>query len=143
MAGQLGRETRIAELERTASATALTGNVTPDFDRELSRYSLLAAARHAAGMGGDAKREIEIGQELQRRTGIAAQGILIPTQILNRRSKPQGSEQRVLLSSTSGAGAIFTEHHSEELVSFLYNNLVTAKLGARVLGNTRHTSQSS
>lgn len=135
----LARETRVAELERTASATALSSGATPDFDRELGRYSLIAAARHMAGMGGDAKREQEVSQELQRRTGIAAQGILIPTQILNRRTQPQGGEQRVLLSGTSGAGAIFTEHHSEELVSFLYNNLVTAKLGARVLGNLQGT----
>jgi HK97 family phage major capsid protein len=127
---QLARETRVAELERTAAATAVGGNATPDFDRELSRYSLLAAGRHAAGMGGDARREIEIGQELQRRTGITAQGILVPTAILNRRNR---QEQRVLLSGTSGAGAIPSEHHPEELVSYLYNNTITAKLGARVL----------
>lgn len=126
---QLSRETRIAELERSASATALTAGSTPDFDRELRNYSLLAAARHVSGMAGDAKREIEISQELQRRSGQTPQGILIPSQIFERRQQ----EQRVLLSGTSGAGAIPTELHSEETVEFLYNKLVTRSLGARVL----------
>lgn len=127
---QLGRETRIAELERTASATAVGAGATPDFDRELRNYSLLAAARHVAGMGGDARRELEISQELQRRSGQTPKGILIPSQIFERRSRP---EQRVLLSGTSGAGAVPTELHSEETVEFLYNKLVTRSLGARVL----------
>jgi HK97 family phage major capsid protein len=127
----LDRETRIAELERTASATPLNG--TPDFDREMRRYSLIAAAAHLAGIpGADARREIEIGQELQRRSGFTPQGLLIPSQVLNVR-KPRGMEQRVVLSSTSGSGTIPTELHSEETVSFLYNKLVTASLGARVL----------
>lgn len=126
---QLARETRVAELERSASATAISAGSTPDFDRELRNYSLLAAARHLSGMAGDAKREIEISQELQRRSGQTPQGILIPSQIFERR-RP---EQRVMLSSTTGAGAIPTEHHSEETVNFLYNKLVTRSLGARVL----------
>ena len=125
----IGREERVADYERTASATALNDNGTRDFDREVRSFSLIRAAAYLAQIPGvDAAREIEIGQELQRRTGITPKGILIPEAIFRR-----PMEQRVVLSGTSGSGVIPTELHSEETVEFLYNRLVTKALGARVL----------
>lgn len=126
---RINRETRIAEYERTAAATSVNDNDTPDFDREVRNFSLVRAAAYLAQIPGvDAAREIEIGQELQRRTGITPKGILIPEAIFR---KPM--ERRVVLSGTSGAGVIPSELHSEETVEFLYNRLVTRALGARVL----------
>jgi len=132
---RIERETRVAEYERQADATAITPNEN-DFNRELRNYSLLNAAAHIAGVSGvDARREIEIGQELQKRSGQTAKGMLIPTAIFN--SKPRELEKRVLLSGTSGAGAIETELMEQETIEFLYNSLVTARLGARVLSGLR------
>ncbi len=123
------RETRVAEYERTASATAINDNGARDFDREVRSFSLIRAAAHLAQIPGvDAAREIEISQELQRRTGLTPKGILIPEAIFRR-----PTERRVVLASTSGSGVIPTELHSEETVEFLYNRLVTKALGARVL----------
>lgn len=126
---KISRETRIAEYERTAAATPINDNGTRDFDREVRNFSLIRAAAYLAQIPGvDAAREIEVGQELQRRTGITPKGILIPEAIFR---KPM--ERRVVLAGTSGAGVIPSELHSEETVEFLYNRLVTKALGARVL----------
>lgn len=128
---KINRETRIAEYERTAAATPINDNGTPDYEREVRSFSLIRAAAYLAQIPGvDAAREIEISQELQRRTGLTPKGILIPEAIFRGRRPP---EQRVVLSGTSGAGVIPSELHSEETVEFLYNRLVTKALGARVL----------
>jgi len=123
---RIARETRVAEMERQAEATTLNGG-TPDFDRECRSYSLLRAIAGASGMPGvDAARELEISQEIAHRTGRTPQGIFAPTEIFQ-------SEQRVLLSGTTGAGAIGTDHRDDQLVDTLRAASIVDRLGATVL----------
>lgn len=124
--GQIDREKRVAEWERQADATAI-GDATPDFERECRSYSLLRAIASASGIQGvDAGRELEISQELERRTGRKAKGILAPTEIFEM-------ERRVVLSSTTGAGVIPTDHRDDQLVDALRAASVVNALGATVL----------
>jgi len=123
---KISREQRLAEMERQADATTI-GDTTPDFERECRSYSLLRAIASASGIQGvDAGRELEISQEIERRTGRKAKGILAPTEIFQM-------ERRVVLSSTTGAGVIPTDHRDDQLVDALRAASVVDRLGATVL----------
>ena len=129
---QIGRAERLAEFERTATATPVNDNGTPDFDRECRAYSLTRALAYASGLTVDAAREVEVSQEIERRSGRKPQGaILAPSQVFL--VPRHGNEQRVVVSSTTGAGLIFDEHRPDQYIDALRANLVTARLGATVL----------
>lgn len=123
---KLNRETRIAELERQATATPVNG--TPDFERECRAPGLFLDAIAAAGNieGRDTGRIREISRELSRRMGVTPQGIMVPTSVF---------ERRVVVSSTTGAGAIGTDHRPDMTVDALRAATVVDRLGATVLSN--------
>lgn len=130
---QIGRAERLAEMERTATGTPINDNGTPDFARECRAYSLTRAIAHASGLRVDAAREVEVAQELERRSGRKAQGIMAPSNVFfvprNR------DEQRVVVSSTSGAGLIFDEHRPDQYIDALRANSVVDRLGATVISD--------
>jgi HK97 family phage major capsid protein len=125
---KLTRETRIAELERQAAATPLNGS--PDFTRACEGYSLTRAIAASFDQSIDAGREREVSQELAKRAGVAPQGIYAPTSIFQRRARP---EERVLLSGTSGAGLIPTDHRDDLTIDMLRARSIANVLGATVL----------
>ena len=129
---KIERVQRLDALERSAAATPLNGD-TPDFDRECRTPGLfLDAIAASAGIEGrDTGRVREISAELQRRTGRTATGIMIPTEIFQR----PAHEQRVVISSTTGAGAIPTDHRGDLTVDALRAASVVDRLGATVLSN--------
>ncbi|MBU3922392.1 MAG: phage major capsid protein, partial [Alphaproteobacteria bacterium] len=128
---QIARQERLNQMELAAAATPLNG--TPDFDRACRAPGLfLDAIAASAGIEGrDTARVREISQELQRRTGRKAQGIMIPTEIFQR---PR-HEQRVVVSGTTGAGAIGTDHRGDLTIDMLRAASVVDRLGATVLSN--------
>ncbi len=130
---RIAREVRVAEFERVAAATPVNDNGTPDFDRECRSYSLTRAIAHASGLGVDAAREIEVSQELSRRSGRASEGIFAPANVFFVPRRTNGNEQRVVVSSTTGSGLVFDEHRPDQYIDALRANLVTARLGATVL----------
>lgn len=105
---------------------------TPDFDRECRAPGLfLDAVAASAGIAGrDIARVQEISAELQRRSGRTAQGIMIPTTIWQ-----EPVEKRVVLSSTTGAGAIGTDHLGNQVVDALRAASVANRAGATILSN--------
>lgn len=127
---RITRETRVSEMERVAAGTPLNDN-TPDFERECRAYSLTRAIAHASGLNVDAAREVEVAQELERRTGRKAQGIMAPSNVFL--VPRHANETRVIVSSTTGAGVIFDEHRPDQYTDALRANLVTARLGATIL----------
>lgn len=130
--GPIKRARAVDDLERNAPATPINDN-TPDFDRECRAYSLTRAIAYASGLGVDAAREIEVSQELSRRSGRASEGIMAPAHVFFVPRQPSGMEQRVIVSNTTGAGLIFDEHRPDQYIDALRANLVTARLGATVL----------
>ncbi|MGE0743133.1 MAG: phage major capsid protein [Hyphomonadaceae bacterium] len=129
--GPIRRARSLDTLERAAPGQPINDNGTPDFDRACGAYSLRAAIAHASGLTVDAGREIEVSQELQRRSGRTHQGQL--TAPANVFLVPRRDEQRVIVSSTTGAGIVPTEHRPDQYIDALRANLVTARLGATVL----------
>lgn len=128
---KIERAQRLAALELAASATPINDNAA-DFDRECRNYSLLRAIAGAAGIQGvDYGRELEVSQEIARREGRAAQGIFAPQSVLM--VPRHGHETRVVLSGTTGSGAIPTDHRDDLLVDALRAASVVNALGATVL----------
>lgn len=133
--GAIDRETRVAELERQAAATPISGTVSSEFDRECREYSLVRAIASACDPSIDAGREREISQELAKRNGQNPEGIYAPTNIFR---VPVGSEEhRILTSTTSGAGVVPTDHRDDLTIDLLRARSVVNRLGATVLGGLR------
>ncbi len=126
---RIERETRVAEYERQSEAAETLNGGTPDFDRECRAPGLfLDAIAASPGISGrDTGRVLEVSAELQKRTGRTAQGVMIPESIFRQQ------EQRVVLSSTTGAGAIETEHKADQLIDPLRAASVVNALGATTL----------
>ena len=118
----------IAEAERQADARTLDGS--PDFERECRSPGLfLDAIAASAGIEGrDTGRVREISAELAKRNNVTPKGVMIPTSVF---------ERRVVLSSTTGAGAIGTDHRGDQLVDALRASTIVDRLGATVLSNLR------
>jgi len=123
------RQSLIDETERRMHGTPLTAEHGKDFERELRNYSLLRViAGQCQDLNVDWGREREIGQELQRRSGRQAQGIMVPMEVF---------ETRVTTTTAPAAGPggllVPTDHLAGQYIDRLRAKLVTARLGARVL----------
>src|SRR5262249_9208432 len=67
---KITRQATLDDLERRASGTPLRDGTDRDFQRQCCEFSLFRAAAAAIGLAGvDASREIEVQQELIRRSG--------------------------------------------------------------------------
>lgn len=128
---KIERAQRLDALERAAAATPLNGEQRSDFDEACRGYSLLRAIAGVSGLDVDWGREREVSQEIARREGRAAQGVFAPQSVLM--VPRRGYETRVVVSSTSGAGAIPTDHRDDLLVDALRAASVVNALGATVL----------
>jgi HK97 family phage major capsid protein len=118
----------VDEADRRSAGTPI-GEGDANFDREVRSFSLVRAIAAQAGLSGiDAGREREISAELAKRSGISAQGFLVPTAVF---------EQRVLTTTTPAAGPgsnlIQTDLRGDLFIDRLRASLVTGRLGATVL----------
>jgi HK97 family phage major capsid protein len=77
-------------------------------------------------MNIDAGREIEISRELEHRAGRAAQGMLCPTAVF---------EKRVVTFGGSGANIVGVDWRPDQFIDRLRDAMVVRRLGARVLDN--------
>ncbi|MFZ2997570.1 phage major capsid protein [Sphingobium sp.] len=121
--GQIKRLRSIDDMERREAGTPLHGD--RQLDTEIrSRFSLARAIAGAAGLSVDWGFEREVQQELQQRSGRAPKGVLIPTEIF---------ERRVLTSTGDGGAIVPTDHRPELYISALTAASVVRGLGATVL----------
>jgi len=128
---RIARETRLAEFERTAATgTPINDNGNDNFATVERRASLQRAIAIASGMAAFDGAEKEVHDELERRNGRKFQGVGVSSAVF---LVPRNVEQRVIVSSTTGAGLIATEHRPDQYIDALRANLVTARLGATVL----------
>lgn len=130
---RIERAQKLDAMERAAAATPINGAVETDFDRECRAPGLfLDAIALSAGIEGrDTGRAKEVTAEMERLTGRTAQGgAMLPTQQFQ-----QPVEQRVVLSSTTGAGAIGTDHRGDLLIDPFRAASVVERAGGTVLRN--------
>lgn len=123
---RIERQQLLDDADRRSQGQQLTGSGDGQFDNELRNFSLRAAiASMVPDLAGkiDAGREREISQELARRSGTPFKGIAVPMQVFEKR----------VVTGTTGATAIATDHLGAQYIDMLRAKLVVSKLGARVL----------
>lgn len=108
---------------REDRSTPLYGNVLPDLSGKHT-YSVLRAMRCMLGIekGG---LELEVSQEIARRSGKNPEGVFIPWNLAT------GTERRDL-NTSAGSGAI-ANILGTDLIQILRNKMVLNSMGARVL----------
>lgn len=120
----LSRQSLLDEAERRMQGEPITGTEDGKLDVELRKFSLLRAiAGQCPDLNVDWGRERELSQELQRRSGRTAQGVMVPMQVF---------EQRVN-TTTTAANIIPTDYRGEMFIDLLRAKLVIGSLGATVL----------
>ena len=133
---QIARATDLQEAQRSAPAILHHGRG-DNFETRCREYSLRKAiASQVPGMNVDAALEKEISQELEKRSGRAANGILAPTDVflVERRA---GADVITTALPTGGPGSniIATNLLSNQFVDLLRDAIAIQRLGARVISN--------
>jgi HK97 family phage major capsid protein len=117
----------LAEAERRAHGETVNGSGDQRFDVACREFSLRKAiASQIPGMNVDAGREIEVSRELEHRSGRAAQGMLCPTAVF---------EKRVVTFGGSGANIVGVDWRPDQFIDRLRDAMIVRRLGARVLDN--------
>lgn len=97
-------------------------------ERERKSYSLVRAIRNAAETGGRVDGfELEISQEIAKRSGREPQGFYAPNDVLGRMS------QRDLTTGVDAAGGFLVETGNGEYIDPLTAAPLVVQLGARVM----------
>jgi HK97 family phage major capsid protein len=125
----IGNAEFLADMERRMDGAPVT-NADRRFEVQCREYSLIRAIAHQSGMNVDAGKEIEISQELQRRFGMAPEGMLAPTQIFEKRVVTTA-----LPAGGPGSNVIATDLLAAQYIDILRDALATGRLGARILSN--------
>ena len=157
--GRINRQATIDDLERRMAGTPVGGDAASrDFTRQCAEFSLFRAAAHAIGMQVDASREIEVQQELIRRSpGRNFTGnIVMPVEALSlqvrhlsagqlRRYEARdaigGVERRqigvVEPPGTTGGSLVGTFTDPNQYIDVLRPAMAVRQAGARVLSGLR------
>lgn len=126
--GQLERAQVVADAERSMAADPnqpRRGN-DGDFDTACRGFSVTKAiAQQLAPSEVDAGKELEISQELARRSGQSPSGILVPHAVF--------LEKRAGLTSGSGGNLVPEQHRADLFIDRLQASLQVQSLGATVL----------
>ena len=118
----------VADIERRETGRPVDGGDNA-FEVQCREFSLLRAiASQVPGLNVDAGREREVSRELERRSGRAAGGIMVPTSVF---------EKRIVTTTTPGAGPganiIATDWRGDMFIDRLREAMAVRRLGARVL----------
>lgn len=131
---RIERQQLVDDAERRAQGVPLTGGHDAAFELELRNYSLVRAiAARVPDLAGrvDCGFEIEVSQELQRRSGMQDKGFAIPMSIFR--------EERSISTTTPAAGPgsnlISEQYLGGQYIDRLRANLVISRLGARVVSD--------
>jgi HK97 family phage major capsid protein len=125
---KLKRQGIIDAAERREAGTPIAGDA--KLTEELRGFSLVRAAAGAAGIAGvDWGREREMQGELAKRAGKAAQGLLIPMEIFERRVITS-----TLPAGGPGSNLIATDLRGDLYFDTLRNAMRVQALGSTVLG---------
>lgn len=129
---RIERQSAVDDAERRMAGTPLGGTGDRHFDQHFAGIGLLDNIR--AGMGATderAARARELSQELERRSGRKAQGLLWDMRLA-------GTERRTLTTTTPvggpGGNLIADDFRPEAFIDRLRNATVVRRLGARILG---------
>lgn len=128
---RIERQEFIDEAERRMQGEQISGTGDRCLDDELRSFSLVRAiASQVPDLAGkiDFGREVELSNELQRRSGQKAKGIMCPMQIFEKRVMTTA-----LPSDGPGSNIIATDHRGDLYIDALRAALTIRRLGARVI----------
>jgi len=135
----------VEDAERRTTGTPIGGgDVQGDgaFEDLCRTFSIRAAIANAVGAATgqrvDASREHEVSAELQRRTGQAPKGILVPLSVFHQPIREQRAPITTALPvGGPGGNLIGTDHRGDLMIDSLGAKLVTKRLGASVLNDLK------
>ncbi len=126
---RMERQQLVEDAERRMQGQQLAGTGDQNLDHELRDYSILrASASQMPGEDVDAGRERETYQELARRSGQQAKGLLVPMSIFEKRVVTTA-----LPSGHAGGNLVSVDFRGDQFIDILRNKLITGRMGARVL----------
>jgi HK97 family phage major capsid protein len=121
----------LAECERRMQGEPI-GNADQQFDMACREVSLLNVIRSQCGMSGDFGREQEISQELERRMGRRAEGMLCPMSIFQK-VETRAPITTGLPAAGPGGTLVATDFRPDQMIDILRDNTVVRAFGARWL----------
>lgn len=126
---RIERQTLLDEADRRMQGQQITGTGDGNLDRELRDFSLVRAiASQVPDLNVDSGKERELSQELARRMGVKARGIMVPMHVFEKRlvtsAAPVGGP---------GSNIIATDHMGNLYIDILRAALKVNTLGATVL----------
>lgn len=105
-------------------------------ENEVQRFSVTRALIAAAtGNWKEAEFERQCSNDVAEKLNIEARGVLIPFEIQNRSSGADG--QRVVTTSTGGAGLVGTDHLGGSFIDNLRDQSIVMQMGAQTLTGLR------
>lgn len=125
---QIERAAVVDDLERRASGPQVAGSGDARFDDLCNRVSLTRAIASTFESRVDAALEIEVSQELRRRTGRTPQGILVPHSVFLERRAGQ-----VAANNVDGGYLVPDSYRPDLIVDRLRNASILAQLGVTTL----------
>jgi HK97 family phage major capsid protein len=148
---KIQRQATLDDLERRASGTPLRDGTDRDFQRQCCEFSLFRACAAAIGLAGvDARREIEVQQELVRRSGGRAftGNLVVPIEALSVQVRHLSGQQRArvevrdVIGTTTPAGGpggalIGTYTDPNQYIDVLRPAMAVRQAGARVISDLR------
>ena len=122
-------------IQSTTTKTMTQHNIEPistfhdEFSRESEEFSLIRAAQQIASGRGLRGRELEVTQEIERRTGQRTSGFYMPSHgwgNLKQRAYKVGT-------ASLGGDLVATNKMPEEFIDVVRNQLAVSQLGARTM----------
>lgn len=127
LATQIERAEYLAEVERRAAGTPVSGAPSADFDRLAGSVSVTRVIR--AQMEGRSLdgAEAEYAREAERRSGRKAEGAFVPFASLEKRANTTATAPEL----------VGTDHRAQDYIGPLRESLLARSLGVRVLTGLR------
>lgn len=123
LSAQIERAETMADVERRAAGTPLSGAPSADFDRLAGSVSVLKVIQaQTEGRSLDGA-EAEYAREAERRSGRKAEGAFVPMQALEQRAN----------TTSSAPELVGTDHRAQDYITPLRDRLLARQLGVRVL----------
>lgn len=123
LSAQIERAETMADVERRAAGTPVSGAPSTDFDRLAGSVSVLKVIQaQTEGRSLDGA-EAEYAREAERRSGRKAEGAFVPMQALEQRAN----------TTSSAPELVGTDHRAQDYIAPLRDRLLARQLGVRVL----------
>ncbi len=134
---QIDRAAYLEDAERREQGTPLVGqrDSYEQAEREFSMRNVIRSQLQGDTL--DIRRELEVSQEIARRSGNNPEGMYVPYSIFQRRVSVREVEHRNLVTSGTGGNLVSTDHRGDMFIGALREQTVVNRAGAMTLTGLR------